>query len=222
MLEFQRDHARARDAVKSPLDFDWLAQEVNEKHFQAVKLQSRAGSHAEYLSNPQLGRTLSPVSALTWKKYSSANPILVAIGDGLSSLAIQTHGANLLSGLKKELGTYLRREVPLVQFARVGISDELGELANAEVVLLLIGERPGLSTAENVSIYLTYGPRKGLSDDARNCISNIGGPGGLGIEEAAAKAAHLALKAREQKISGVGLKDDQPRALAGAHGRIED
>ncbi len=211
LLSFQLDHARARDAVHSALDFTRLASEVSALGFFPLALKSRAESRDQYLRNPSLGRRLAPESEKKWKtgKRAQAGEILMVLGDGLSALAMQTNGIKLFAAIAGQIGKSLAKEVPLISNARVAIGDELAALANAKLVLLLIGERPGLSTAENISVYLTFQPKVGTTDEARNCISNIGGPGGLSIELGAVKAVYLARKALQEGRSGLLLKDEQ-------------
>ena len=225
LLNFQLDHARARDAVHSALDFNQLSTEVKQiagVKFTPVCLESRASSRDQYLRNPGLGRRLSERSASLWQTTVSSSvvsstkskraEILIALGDGLSASAIQKNGVKLLTALIQQLDKsqkgQINSQIPLLLNARVALGDELAEIADAKIILLLIGERPGLSSAENISIYLTYNARVGTTDESRNCISNIGGPGGLNFDQAAQKAAYLVARALKEKRSGVDLKDE--------------
>lgn len=211
-LRFQLDHARARDAVHSSLDLPKLAADITALGLEPVFLTSGAGTRDEYLRNPNLGRRLSSESSRAWKgkaKSGAKYEILVAIGDGLSPRAIEKNGVDLLKAIAELLGIKIAKQVPIIQRARVAIGDEVASIADAKVLLLLIGERPGLSSSENISVYLTYEPKVGTNDAARNCISNIGGTGGLTIEEGAKKAVYLANRALKEKISGIALKDEQ-------------
>ncbi|MGZ3721692.1 MAG: ethanolamine ammonia-lyase subunit EutC [Bdellovibrionales bacterium] len=214
LLAFQLDHARARDAVKSALDFPALIGEIEKLKLRPVQLQSHAKARDEYLRNPGKGRRLSIDSVQKWSTLARMKneTVLVALGDGLSARAIQLNGCKLLAAIAAELGNVMIKDIPLINHARVAIGDELSSIANAEVVMMLIGERPGLSASENISIYITYRASIGTTDEARNCISNIGGPGGLSIADAAAKAVYMARRAIHEQRSGIHLKDDQKAA----------
>jgi ethanolamine ammonia-lyase small subunit len=216
-LAFQLAHAQARDAVHTPLDADALAAALQ---LPALQVHSACPDRATYLQRPDLGRRLDPVSraALTASAPAPCELALV-LADGLSALALARHAAPFIDVLMARLAPDGWGAPPLVivQQGRVAIGDEIGELLGARCVAVLIGERPGLSSPDSMGVYMTWNPRPGLSDAARNCISNIR-PEGLAYAEAAYKLHYLLDQARARGLSGVALKDDtcaQAPGLAG-------
>jgi ethanolamine ammonia-lyase small subunit len=205
LLRFQLDHARARDAVFAPLD----PRELPGPH---VLVRSAASDRGVYLRRPDLGRLLSEEGKTQLQRgdYDAA----VIMADGLSALATHRHAAPLLHALMPLLAAESWRMAPLtvVLQGRVAIGDEIGERLGARLVVLLIGERPGLMAPDSLGIYLTYGPRAGRTEAERNCVSNVR-PEGLTYELAARKLHFLMREARVRKLSGVGLKEDAPRLL---------
>ncbi|MFN5129857.1 MAG: ethanolamine ammonia-lyase subunit EutC [Burkholderiales bacterium] len=215
-LAFQLDHARARDAVHHDLNGDGLAACVNDLRLfePCVVVESAAESRAMYLQRPDLGRRLSARSKLLLQSraegYRGANyDLAFVIADGLSALAIESSAVALLQAMHKHLIKHPLRCAPLVivRQGRVAIGDEIGELMAAKVVVVLIGERPGLSSPDSMGLYMTWAPRVGLTDERRNCISNIR-PAGLPYEEAADKLYYLVSEALSRRLSGVQLKDE--------------
>lgn len=218
LLEFQLAHARARDAVHLPLDTAQLIQSLGRLSGfgqAAIQLlQSQASDRQLYLQRPDLGRALdeSSVRRLT----ESAEPsrrcdLALVIIDGLSSRAVQQNAAPFLQALLSELSadsarTWQLGPLCVVEQGRVATGDQVGALLGAEAVLVLIGERPGLSSPDSLGLYLTWAPRIGLNDAARNCISNIR-PAGLAYSEAAQRVMYLLHEARRLRLSGVRLKD---------------
>ncbi len=210
-LGFQQDHALARDAVHAQVDFATIAAALAPEFPQSIRLKSAALDRATYLKRPDLGRTLhvdsrQHLTELPTQPYTVA----LVVADGLSAVAIERHAAPLLQLLKPkltELGWSLAPLV-LVEQGRVAIGDEIGELLRAELVVILIGERPGLSVADSVGIYLTYAPQRGRNDAERNCISNIH-PQGLSYAAASELLIYLLVQARQRRLTGVGLKDDR-------------
>lgn len=200
MLEFQLAHARARDAVHSVLDTGRLANAIEGDVFQA---HSAAPDRTTYLQNPGLGRMLSKGTQLP----EITCELAIVLADGLSATAIQRHGARIANELRHLLPDWQQAPAVIVQQGRVAIGDEIGSRLGADLVIVLIGERPGLSAADSVGAYLTWKPRPGRSDSERNCVSNIRTPGGLAPELGAANIAWLARQARDLKLTGVGLKD---------------
>jgi ethanolamine ammonia-lyase small subunit len=209
-LEFQLAHALARDAVNIPLDFTGLAQRLNARGYQTLALQSRAESQSVYLQRPDLGRLLS-AEAASCLHNSPVTPVdaVVVIADGLSSKAIEHHAEPFLTLLLPELRQkgYRLPPVCLVKHGRVAIGDAIAEHFAASLCMVLIGERPGLSSPDSMGIYFTYQARAGISTDAdRNCISNIHN-NGLSYPQALKKLLYLTSEAERLQLSGVNLKD---------------
>jgi ethanolamine ammonia-lyase small subunit len=211
-LRFAQAHALARDAVHEPLDADALIEGLRGMAFEPLCVESAAPDRATYLRRPDLGRRLSPHSAALLRGQPAAD-ILVLLADGLSARATQHHALPLLRALRPLLEAQGQAIGPVLVAtqARVALGDEAGTLLNARAVLVLIGERPGLSSPDSLGAYLTWGPRAGRSDAERNCVSNIR-PEGLALEAAAFKLAWLLHAARALGATGVALKDrsDEP------------
>lgn len=209
VLSFALDHARARDAVHARLDRADVARQLQTLGFASIEVQSLAPDRASYLRRPDLGRRLDASSrGRLQARFSGTCDLAVMIGDGLSATAVISHGAALLSALAPHLRKLDLRMGPVViaEGARVALGDEVGELLDARLAVVLIGERPGLSAADSLSVYLTYAPRCGRTDAERNCISNIR-TGGLAPDAAAANVAWLINAALSMELTGVGLKD---------------
>lgn len=212
-LAFQLDHARARDAVHRALDLAALRPALEAAWPEcgpALLLHSAAGDRHVYLQRPDLGRRLDTRSRdLLAARPGDGCDLAVAVADGLSALAIEQNAAPFLRALRTELAGDAWRLAPLaiVEQGRVAIGDEIGALLGARMVLVMIGERPGLSSPDSMGLYLTWAPRVGLTDERRNCISNVR-PAGLGHGEAAARLRYLLGEARRRQLSGVALKDD--------------
>jgi ethanolamine ammonia-lyase small subunit len=215
-LAFQLAHARARTAVRHTLDGAALSASLQARGYDVIDLKSVADSRAEYLQRPDKGRRLDVLSRATLQAMprSAARPdVAIVIGDGLSALAIEQHAAALLEVLMPELRVMAWQIAPLVvvKGARVAIGDEIGQLLEAACVVVLIGERPGLSSPDSLGIYLTHAPRVGLTDEARNCISNVRREG-LSYADAARTLIYLLIEARKRGLSGVRLKDEAEQA----------
>ncbi|WP_110516461.1 ethanolamine ammonia-lyase subunit EutC [Herpetosiphon llansteffanensis] len=210
-LAFQQDHALARDAVHAQVDFAALASELQADFPHILRLKSAAVDRASYLKRPDLGRMLHADSRQQLERLESAPAtIALVVADGLSAVAIERHAAPLLKLIKhqlSELGWSLA-PLTLVEQGRVAIGDEIGELLRAELVVILIGERPGLSVADSLGIYLTYAPQRGRNDAERNCISNIHQQG-LSYASASELLLYLLGQARQRRLTGVGLKDER-------------
>ncbi|MGR9014983.1 MAG: ethanolamine ammonia-lyase subunit EutC, partial [Gammaproteobacteria bacterium] len=209
-LDFQLAHALARDAVNIPLDFTGLEQRLNVLGYQTLTLQTQAETQPMYLQRPDLGRLLS-ASAMVRLQQSPAIPLdaVVVIADGLSSKAIDHHAEPFLRLLLPELQLkgYRLPPVFLVKHGRVAIGDAIAEHCAASLCIVLIGERPGLSSPDSMGIYFTYQARSGISTDAeRNCISNIHN-NGLSYRQALKKLLFLINEAEKLQLSGVNLKD---------------
>lgn len=210
-LEFQLAHALARDAVNIPLDFTTLEQDIHALGYPALMLQSRVENHAMYLQRPDLGRLLnkSSLGLLAQDKFVQYDAVAVVV-DGLSSAAIEHHGTSFLSLLLPELETmgYKLPPICLVRHGRVAIGDAIAEYYSARLCIVLIGERPGLSSPDSMGIYFTYQAKSGVSTDAdRNCISNIH-DNGLNYNKALTKLLFLINQSEHFKFSGIKLKDE--------------
>jgi ethanolamine ammonia-lyase small subunit len=210
VLEFAAAHAAARDAVHQPLDADALVAEVAELGLgDPVVVTSQAADRSEYLRRPDLGRTPDDLSAVA----EADTDIGFVLADGLSPIALSEHGVGLLAALKDVLAPQYSIAPPVIATqARVALGDHIGAAQKVGTLIVIIGERPGLSVADSVGIYLTHLPAPGRADSMRNCISNIHPPGGLGYVEAARVCAALVEGARQLGRSGVDLKDNS-RAL---------
>lgn len=223
-LAFQLAHAQARDAVHQALDVPRLLQDMVAAGLQEpCVLHSAVTDRLQYLQRPDLGRRLDAPSRERLKSLSPAPgagwDIAIVIADGLSSLAVAQNAVPLLVALRRLLADDVRVAPPVVvEQGRVAIGDEIGELLGARLVLLLIGERPGLSSPDSMGAYLTWAPRVGLTDASRNCVSNIR-PAGLPWDEAAVKVHYLLSEIQSRQLSGVGLKDESADALrvTGSH-----
>lgn len=211
-LEFQLAHARARDAVEAAFDSEEFARRLRALGGTVLAVHSSAGNRAEFLRRPDLGRRLALESRQLLAEYAartSGFDLVVILSDGLSTHAVATQGEPLLAALLPLVRTRGWTLAPLIvaRHGRVALQDEIGALLNARLSVMLLGERPGLGSADSLGAYLTYGPAPGRKDSDRNCISNIR-TSGLTISEAAAKLHYMIGKALELRLSGVQLKDD--------------
>ena len=210
VLEFAAAHAAARDAVHQPLDVGGLAAAVAEVGLgEPIVVTSKASDRSEYLRRPDLGRTPDDLTAVS----DVGADIGFVLADGLSPIALSEHGVGLLTALKDVLAPRYSLAPPVIATqARVALGDHIGAAQKVGTLIVIIGERPGLSVADSVGIYLTHLPKPGRADSMRNCISNIHPPGGLGYTDAARVCAALVEGARKLGRSGVELKDNS-RAL---------
>jgi ethanolamine ammonia-lyase small subunit len=208
-LAFQLAHAQARDAVHLALDGEALACAVAAQGQDCVQLHSAAATRADYLQRPDLGRRLDDVSCARLEGGSKGVDLALVAADGLSALAVQRHAAPFLAALRERLALEAWTLSPLhiVAQGRVAIGDEVGQLLQAKAVLVLIGERPGLSSPDSLGLYLTWAPKVGLLDERRNCISNVR-PEGLAYAPAAYRLHYLLSQAFRRQLSGVDLKDE--------------
>ena len=204
VLDLQLDHARARDAVHAALDGERLAAEL--APLAVLQVASAAPDRPTYLRRPDLGRRLAEGTSLP---SGAACDVLFVIGDGLSATGVQAHAAALVRACIAQVPSLIVGPVVIARQARVALADEIGERLGARVTVMVIGERPGLSVADSLGLYLTFGPRIGRADAERNCISNIHGAGGLCAEQAARTLGWLLREALRRGLSGVDLKDDQ-------------
>jgi ethanolamine ammonia-lyase small subunit len=218
LLAFTLDHARARDAVHAAFDPAHLVAELGGLGLQVGEVSSQAQSRRDYLRRPDLGRMLDAGSRHALEKQSgSAIEIVIAIGDGLSPAAVNVHAIALVRHLAPRLNEAGIRLGPVVvaSGARVALGDEIGAVLGARMVVMLIGERPGLSAPDSLGAYITFAPRIGLTDEKRNCVSNIHGAG-LSYDEAVFKIAWLVREGLARQITGVALKDESGTALIAA------
>jgi ethanolamine ammonia-lyase small subunit len=208
-LEFKLAHAHARDAVYSTLDVDDLTDQLKALEMSVLHLHSNAMSRHKYLKRPDHGRQLSEESKALLTDYATGADVAIIIADGLSATAVNENAYKLLKVLLPKLisSNYKIAPVSLVEQGRVAIGDDIAHGLNAMFSLVLIGERPGLSAADSMGAYLTYNPKPGLTDESRNCISNIR-PHGLKHKQAADKIFYLINESFKRKLSGVGLKDN--------------
>lgn len=205
LLDFRLAHARARDAVHLPLAVKSLAAELKQNGFESLSLASAARDRDQYLKRPDFGRRLNAGSRERAAAIRGDYDAGFVIVDGLSALAVQRHAVPLLHLVLGDLDWRIA-PVAIVEQGRVAIGDEIGELLGARMVVVLIGERPGLSSPDSLGAYLTWQPRIGRTDAERNCISNIRADG-LSYAAAAQKLRFLMNESRRLKLSGVRLKE---------------
>ncbi len=215
VLRFSYAHATARDAVHIPFDKEALRAGLSDLGLMNIPVSSQAESRQTYLSRPDLGRRLK-LEDIDRLKALGSDPcdIAIVVADGLSSTAIAANAVPFIADLLPLFASEGLTVGPIavVENGRVAIGDEIGVALRARLVLMLIGERPGLSSVDSLGAYLTYGPRPGLSDADRNCISNIR-DAGLKLPLAAAKAFWLIREALKRRLTGVDLKEEQQAAL---------
>ncbi|WPR75100.1 ethanolamine ammonia-lyase subunit EutC [Algoriphagus sp. NG3] len=220
LLQFRKDHALAKDAVWASLDTNSLESEIQNLKIPSIILSSQAESRETYIKRPDLGRKLSEESIANIKSSKSeATDISIILADGLSANAISLHAIPFLQEFLPRINHHSLSPISIVKQGRVAISDEIGELFSSKISIILIGERPGLSSPYSMGIYLTYNPKAGNTDEKRNCISNIR-TGGLPYAYAAEKLAFLCSEALRLKLSGVLLKDTfDPHLLKNESGK---
>jgi ethanolamine ammonia-lyase small subunit len=213
-LEFAYAHACARDAVTARVDCDALAAQLEPTA--SLRVHSAAPDRSIYLRRPDLGRVLGPQGAahLPVGPYDA----VFVVADGLSAAAVQTHAVPLLKAVMARLPSWRLGPVVLAEQGRVALGDEIGAAMQATMVVMLIGERPGLTVPDSLGVYLTYAPRPGRRDSERNCISNIHGDG-LTYPAAAEKLQWLMSRARTVRLTGVTLKEDAPSLESAAAGQ---
>jgi len=213
-LKLRQDHAAARDAVRAEFE---LQRDLGAEFVQRWKLfcvSTMAGSKEEYLQRPDLGRRLDENARRLLLAHCARNADLqIVIGDGLSVTAVSSQVPALLPLLaeKARLRGWTLGQPFAVKYCRVGLMNDLGELLQPKVVVLLIGERPGLATAESLSAYMAYQPRAGHNDANRNLISNIHARG-VSTGAAASRIIELAEQMMRRQTSGVEIKEELPRA----------
>lgn len=212
---FLLDHARAREAVWSGMDSASLRAALADLPNGLVEVASEATDRSTYLRRPDLGRRLSSTSKASLALMPRGFDVVIIVADGLSASAVNINAAPLVRALVGQLTARGRTIAPIVLAtqARVALCDPIGEALAAQVAIMLIGERPGLSASDSLGTYLTYQPRPDTPDSRRNCVSNIR-EGGLSIAAAAAVITTLAEGMMVARLSGVGLKDVLPETRA--------
>lgn len=221
LLSFGVAHAQARDAVHTRLDDAALQDTLTCIGLDSIVVHSRAQQRLQYLQRPDLGRRLDAESAARIAAVRRDVDIAVVIGDGLSAVAAQKHSCALLQALLPKLTAWRCGPIVLAQQCRVALGDEVGELLGAKLVLILLGERPGLSSPDSLGAYLTYAPHVGRTDAERNCVSNIR-PAGLNIDFAASKLAWLIEQALVRQLTGVQLKDESEHMVLASPALSQD
>jgi ethanolamine ammonia-lyase small subunit len=224
LLKFQLAHAQAMDAVHVPLNVERICADITAAkntvlHPKTLVLHSQATDRMVYLQRPDLGRQLDTHSCKLLSDYCSNScdnsnkpvDLAIVVADGLSSRAVQQHAVPMIQALTHALQSDISQiwtfaPISIVKQGRVAVGDGVGELLNANAVLVLIGERPGLSSPDSLGMYLTWKPKRGLDDASRNCISNVR-PHGLSYAEASRLAFYLLTESRRLALSGVDLKD---------------
>ena len=215
LLDFRLCHAHARDAVYSVLELDKLEEGLQQFQSSVIIVASQAADRSVYLQRPDYGRKLDKPSSSNLKNESSYSvDVSITIADGMCATAINKHAVPVLKKVIPLLKQSVLTIAPLViaQQARVAIADEIGSLLNAKLSLILIGERPGLSSPDSMGAYITYNPSAGTTDESRNCVSNIR-PEGLNYALAAEKIIKLIKASLQLKLSGIMLKDEDQNFL---------
>lgn len=208
VLNFSMAHARARDAVHLALEIETMSSTLNASGFATIEVRSQAASRSIYLKRPDLGRLLHKDSSalLRPQGFVPQDRLTIIVADGLSALACERHAVPLLLELRPQLSAWSIDTIVVAAQARVALSDHVGALRQAEAALILLGERPGLSSPDSLGAYLTYQPHPGRSDAEGNCVSNIR-PEGLSYAQAAFKLSYLLEHSRQAGQSGVTIKD---------------
>jgi ethanolamine ammonia-lyase small subunit len=216
-LAFRAAHALARDAVNTSLDLDAMEAALAPLGVPVLRVESRAADQPSYLTRPDLGRRLDDASVDRLRAATPAEEIAILVAGGLSALATASHAAPLLAALVPELRRAGRAvgAICIAPRGRVALGDEVGALLGARLMLVLIGERPGLTSPDSLGAYVTMAPQIGRTDAQRNCVSNIR-PEGMPLAEAARRIGWLIDQAMTRGISGVTLKDDSDRLLVAA------
>jgi ethanolamine ammonia-lyase small subunit len=214
VLEFQRAHSAARNAVWCVWDYQTLINDLIEQGETPIQLSTEVHDRETYLRFPNKGRLLSSDSCEALRE--SSTDIAFIVSDGLSALAVTKHFLPLWNLLKVSLSSVfpeLTYRLFLVPYSRVAIADPIGEQVKAKLSVIFIGERPGLNSADSLGIYMTYSPMSGNSDAQRNCISNVREPLGMSYRHASAKLEYLMRESLRLQLSGVNLKDEMDLKL---------
>ncbi|MEA1030699.1 ethanolamine ammonia-lyase subunit EutC [Pseudomonas sp. FP1154] len=212
-LDFQYAHAQARDAVHLAFDHEGIRAQLTERGRESLLLHSAASDRNSYLQRPDLGRRLDEASVQILEDYAAAHPggvdLAIVVADGLSALAVHRHTLPFLARLEEQTAAdgWSTSPVILVEQGRVAVADEVAQRLGAKMSVILIGERPGLSSPDSLGLYFTYNPKVGLTDAYRNCISNVRLEG-LSYGMAAHRLIYLMREACRRQLSGVNLKDE--------------
>jgi len=217
VLDFRLSNAFARDAVYSSMENSRLEKALNTFNLPVCSVRSKAADRPTYLKRPDYGRKLDNASVrLLVSENCTENGVIIIIADGLSALAVNRHALPVVERLLTKLKA-MRLQVTyivLAEQARVALGDEIGSLLKAKIVLMLVGERPGLTAPDSMGAYITYDPKPGTTDEARNCISNIW-KGGLPYETAADKILHIIESACRLQLTGIRLKEEHGNGTTG-------
>jgi ethanolamine ammonia-lyase small subunit len=212
LLEFQLAHARARDAVHEALDEVRLVKDLTALGLPLLTVASQAKDRPQFLMRPDLGRQLSADAERVLAARKGVYDVAFVVSDGLSAGAAQKHAAPLLAEIVPALNDWRIAPLVIVRHGRVGAGDTVAAALNSTGVVILLGERPGLSSPDSLGAYLTWKPRPGTTEAERNCVSNIR-PEGISYAEAARKIVHLLRVMQAGGVSGIALKDDSDRLL---------
>jgi ethanolamine ammonia-lyase small subunit len=204
LLDFQLAHARARDAVHAAMDVRMMCDELRRHGLPVLAVKSQAGDRSTYLRRPDLGRRLSENSATVLKP--GEYDVVFVVADGLSALAVEKHALHLLRTILPLIAGWRLAPVCVVEQGRVAVGDAIGEALHAPLAVMLIGERPGLSSPDSLGVYITWEPRSGRKDAERNCISNIREEG-LSYAVAASRLHYYMDEAARRHMTGLGIKD---------------
>lgn len=226
MLEFQLAHAQARDAVFQTLDVKILAEKLNQEDLKTLHVQSQANSKEIFLKRPDLGRLLDAESKeqlMSYRRHHSTHyDVCIVIGDGLSARAIEENAFEMILSLQSHFNKLNWSLAPIViaTGSRVALGDQVAELLNVSMLIMMIGERPGLSSPDSMGIYYTWNSQTGCLDSNRNCISNIR-PAGLNIPIATQRLIELMKNSKKLQISGINLKDNHQTETVIAQQKIQ-
>ena len=204
LLDFQLAHARARDAVHAAMDVRMMCDELRRDGLPVLALKSQAGDRNTYLRRPDLGRRLSEDSAAVLK--AGEYDVIFVVADGLSALAVEHHALQLIRAVLPLIAGWRLAPVCMVEQGRVAVGDAIGEVLHAPLAVVLIGERPGLSSPDSLGVYITWAPQSGRKDAERNCISNIREEG-LSYPAAASRLHYYMDEATRRHLTGLEIKD---------------
>ena len=224
LLDFQLAHAQARDAVQLPWNINAFAGQLRDIGEETLILQTPVSNRSEYLRRPDFGRVLTEESRIRLCNFKARGvDVALIVSNGLSSTAVERRGIALLQTILEGLRVRQFHIAPicLVANGRVALLDDIGSVLDARVAVIVIGERPGLSAADSLGVYLSYAPKKGNTDAERNCISNIHPPEGLSYESATRKLLYLIEESVRRGFSGVALKDEMDGLLGEGKPLIE-
>ena len=224
LLDFQLAHAQARDAVQLPWNINAFAGQLRDIGEETLILQTPVSNRSEYLRRPDFGRVLTEESRIRLCNFKARGvDVALIVSNGLSSTAVERRGIALLQTILEGLRVRQFHIAPicLVANGRVALLDDIGSVLDARVAVIVIGERPGLSAADSLGVYLSYAPKKGNTDAERNCISNIHPPEGLSYESATRKLLYLIEESIRRGFSGVALKDEMDGLLVEGKPLIE-